>query len=82
MGETKKEMTVAEYRKKHKRCKTCHYAESFSDGWCCYAKGTTYFGELGQTGIKGRFCKLYKHDINTYKITKRRSYENYSDEQR
>ena len=53
-----KQITVEEYREKHKRCKTCEYAKKVYPGWICEAKGQWY--EYGPEGIKGCFCKLYK----------------------
>lgn len=55
-----KQITVDEYRKKHKRCKTCVYACQSNSGWSCRAKGTYYYdGLVGWTVLKGCFCKLY-----------------------
>ena len=54
-------MTVDEYRKKHKRCKTCVYAEiKFSYCWRCKAKCKSFDSDLERTILKGKFCKLYK----------------------
>lgn len=55
----KKQITVDEYRKKHKRCRTCKYADHHNRGWSCTAKGTEHYGYPGDTVIKGCFCKLY-----------------------
>ena len=55
-----KQMTVEEYREKHKRCKTCEYAMNDSPFWKCRAKGKLFFGNLGESGLRGCFCKLYK----------------------
>ena len=59
MSREKKTMTVDEYRKKHKRCKTCMYAIQNNYGWYCSAKGDSYEEKLGWSGLKGCFCKLY-----------------------
>lgn len=54
-------MTVEEYRKKHKRCKTCMYAyEPFGLNAICKAKNKTLGSLLIYCGLKGMFCKLYK----------------------
>lgn len=53
-----KQITIEEYRKKHKRCKTCIFAEKNNIGWTCRAKGQRY--EYWPEGIKGCFCKLYQ----------------------
>ena len=55
-----KQMTIEEYRKKHKRCKTCEWAGQSNVTWRCIAKGTVYVGRVGETGLKGCFCKLYQ----------------------
>ncbi len=56
----KKQVTVNEYRKKHKRCKTCEFASQSNWGWYCLAKGTRYDGSVSEAGLGGFFCKLYK----------------------
>ena len=54
-------MTVNEYRKKHKRCRTCVYGEVRLGGeFYCRAKRQMIKGGLHQTKIKGMFCKVYK----------------------
>ena len=53
-------MTVDEYRKKHKRCKTCIYAEKKGAGWRCEAKGSRHDWSPGDYALKGCFCRLYK----------------------
>ena len=55
-----KEMTVDEYRKKHKRCKTCQHAHKQVSGWICEAKGSWYEWSPGAYTLKGCFCQLYK----------------------
>ena len=56
--------TVNEYRKKHKRCKTCVHAKQCNAGWYCWAKGSWHAGQ--PDGIQGCFCKLYK--AREYKV--------------
>lgn len=56
-----KQMTVEEYREKHKRCKTCEYAIRLDGSyWKCRAKGKEHYGKLGESGLLGCFCKLYE----------------------
>ena len=57
---SKEKMTVDEYRKKHKRCKTCKYATEKIHGWVCVAKGTYVDGNVGDYYFRGCFCKLYE----------------------
>ena len=54
------QITVDQYRTKHKRCKTCLYACQEGVGWLCRATGSSYEGKVGWTIIKGCFCKLYR----------------------
>jgi hypothetical protein len=56
----KNQMTINEYREKHKRCKTCVYASQNNYDWYCLAKGTCYVGNVGDYALKGCFCELYK----------------------
>ncbi len=51
---------INEYRKKHKRCKTCVFASQSHWGWYCLAKGTRYDGNVDNTRLSGCFCRLYK----------------------
>ena len=54
-------MTVDEYRKKHKRCKTCAFAyQKHLHSWVCTAKGTEIDGRVGDYYFRGCFCRLYK----------------------
>lgn len=55
-----KQITVDEYRKRHKRCKTCAYVSQNNIGWHCLAKGDYYIGSASNRSLKGCFCKLYK----------------------
>lgn len=51
-------MTPDEYRKKHRRCATCHYKHLNSlSQYFCMAKGTVQRNMLVPEGM---FCKLYK----------------------
>lgn len=57
------QMTVEEYRKKHKRCRTCLYAYALSGlNVRCKAKNIVIsdYGSLEYCGIRGMFCKLYQ----------------------
>ena len=60
MSREKQKMTVDEYRKKHKRCKTCVYANQKIGNWVCIAKGTCVEGDVGDYYFRGCFCKLYE----------------------
>lgn len=54
-------VTVEEYRKKHKRCRTCIYAyEPVGLNARCKAKNKTLGSSLVYCGLKGMFCKIYK----------------------
>ena len=55
-----KQISVNEYRRKHKRCKTCEYASEGNVGWYCLAKGSYEFGRPSSYILKGCCCKLYK----------------------
>ena len=60
MSKEKKPMDVNKYREKHKRCKTCEYALVIHDfRWRCRAKGTEHYINLGESGLRGCFCKIY-----------------------
>ena len=54
------QITINEYRKKHKRCKTCEYVSRNNYGWYCLAKGDFYAGSPNDCVLKGCFCELYK----------------------
>lgn len=60
MSKEKQTMTVEEYRRKHKRCKTCVYARQEISSWICGAKGTLVEGKIGWYPLRGCFCKLYR----------------------
>ena len=47
------------YRMKHKRCRTCCYADNSFMFWWCIAKNRRYDGKVEDYKTKGRFCKLY-----------------------
>lgn len=56
-------MTVNEYRKKHKRCRTCKHARI--GGFAtqhdyCVAKGFRFDDPASTTVLRGCFCKLYE----------------------
>lgn len=52
-------MTVNEYRKKHKRCRTCnHLAYCFN--WYCKVKEKTFTGNPKTSSTKGMFCRVYE----------------------
>lgn len=52
-------MTVNEYRKKHKRCRTCkHLKHLFC--WYCSAKEKTFSGNPKSSSVKGMFCRVYE----------------------
>lgn len=53
-------MTINEYRKNHKRCRTCEYAYYNNTSWYCRAKMKRYHGVLSYSNMQGCFCKLYK----------------------
>jgi hypothetical protein len=53
-------MTVEEYRKKHKRCKTCKHLYSGFALDRCKAKNFTFLNSVDYTIFKGCFCKLYE----------------------
>jgi len=52
-------MTVEEYRKKHKRCRTCKYLKHCFC-WYCNAKEKIFNGNPKQSSIKGMFCRVYE----------------------
>ena len=55
------QMTVEEYRKKHKRCKTCIYAYDTPGLFAiCKAKNITLADSLKYCGLRGMFCKVYQ----------------------
>ena len=55
------QMTVEQYRKKHKRCRTCIYAyEPMGLYARCKAKNTVLGACLEYCGFRGMFCKLYQ----------------------
>lgn len=53
-------MTVNEYRKKHKRCRTCAHAFPSNAGWYCKAKNTRSIHSLEYEELKGMFCRVYE----------------------
>ena len=56
-------MTVNEYRKKHKRCRTCKYANIGSRNFLhdyCEAKNIQFEEPISSTFLRGCFCKLYE----------------------
>ena len=60
-----KQIIIDEYRKRHKRCKTCIYAFQQTDDrrpecWWCDAKSIRHIGSVGESGLRGCFCRLYK----------------------
>ena len=55
------QMTVEEYRKKHKRCRTCIYAyEPMGLYARCKAKNIILNCALKYTKVRGMFCKVYQ----------------------
>ena len=55
------QMTVEEYRKKHKRCRTCIYAyEPIGLRARCKAKNTIIGDALIYQKFRGMFCKVYQ----------------------
>ena len=52
-------MTVNEYRKKHKRCRTCKYLDHCFC-WYCKAKEKIFSGNPRASSTKGMFCRVYK----------------------
>ena len=52
-------MTVEEYRKKHKRCRTCKHLK-LSFNWYCEAKEKIFDGNPKSSSIKGMFCRVYE----------------------
>ena len=55
------QMTVEEYRKKHKRCVTCVYVhQPLGLNARCKAKGIVFPYSLAYLGKRGMFCKVYK----------------------
>lgn len=53
-------MTVNEYRKKHKRCRTCKYLQEGFGIDSCKAKGYRFSGHMKDSMLRGCFCKLYE----------------------
>lgn len=52
---------VEEYRKKHKRCRTCVYAVDLVGlNAICKAKNLNLGSSLVYCGSRGMFCKLYQ----------------------
>ncbi len=60
-GMTMKQMTPKEYRKKHKRCRTCVYAYE-RWGAKCRVKNIALGGyqTLEYCGLRGMFCRAYQ----------------------
>jgi hypothetical protein len=54
------EIAVEEYRKKHKRCRTCAHANESWGVAICKAKNIPLGYSLRYCGTKGMFCKLYQ----------------------
>lgn len=53
--------TVEEYRKKHKRCRTCEYAyQPLGLNARCRAKNIVLSTTLSDCGSRGMFCKVYR----------------------
>lgn len=57
-----KSKKVNEYRKKHKRCRTCKHVslQMFSTYDRCEAKGFRFQHSAADTVLRGCFCKLYE----------------------
>ena len=55
-------MTVNEYRKKHKRCRTCKHLSVPMIGTYdrCEAKGFRFEYSVSTYSLRGCFCKLYE----------------------
>lgn len=55
-------MTVNEYRKKHKRCRTCKHVsrKMFEEHDLCEAKGFRFDYSVSTYSLRGCFCKLYE----------------------
>lgn len=53
-------MTIAEYRKRHKRCRTCRHTKAYPGiGWDCIAKCKRHYTDLHRLAVKGILCPLY-----------------------
>ena len=53
-------MTIREYRKKHRRCRTCKHAKDRGLFWICTAKNKYHDRSLSRMGLNGMFCPVYK----------------------
>ena len=54
-------MTLTEYRKRHRRCRTCKYAcDSGLYHSLCKAKNKRCSVRVEESGLRGMFCKIYK----------------------
>lgn len=58
----RKTMTINEYRRKHKRCRTCKHVgcQPFGSFDHCMAKGFQFTEPVSMTVLRGCFCKLYE----------------------
>lgn len=53
-------MTVNEYRKKHKQCRTCKHFKGHWISDTCMAKGLEFPARTRNSMLRGRFCKIYE----------------------
>ena len=54
-------MTVAEYRKNHRRCRTCkHACNHWTYGSMCKAKNARRSTRVEDLWLRGMFCKVYE----------------------
>lgn len=59
-------MTASEYRNKHRRCRTCMFAQQnrygsfYGHSWFCKAKGQIHEGTVASLKLKGCLCDLYR----------------------
>ena len=54
-------MTVADYRKRHRRCRTCKHAVNSGLYYSiCRAKNKRRSVRVEDYGLQGMFCKIYE----------------------
>lgn len=55
-----KQEGVAQYRRIHRRCRTCRYASDGMCFWVCRAKNARHSGQVCDTVLAGCTCRLYR----------------------
>lgn len=58
-----KQGSVAQYRRLHRRCRTCRYASDGMYFWVCQAKNARHSGRVCDTVLAGCTCRLYRPNV-------------------